>query len=75
MQEQITPEPDGNSTVYTLDDLSKRLKRTVESVFDHVRVRAEVSRPTRRHQGISTSRSKMIAQRWMLCAGKVLPPA
>ena len=51
MQEQITPEPDGNSTVYTLDDLSKRLKRTVESVFDHVRVRAEVSRPTRAASG------------------------
>lgn len=51
MQDQITPEPDGNQTVYTLDDLSKRLKRTVESVFDHVRVRAEVSRPTRAASG------------------------
>ena len=51
MQDQITPEPDANSTVYTLDDLSKRLKRTVESVFDHVRVRAEVSRPTRAASG------------------------
>ena len=51
MQDQITPEPDGNQTVYTLDDLSKRLKRTVESVFDHVRVRAEVSRPTQAASG------------------------
>ncbi|MGC6484288.1 MAG: exodeoxyribonuclease VII large subunit [Candidatus Puniceispirillales bacterium] len=51
MQDEITPDGDGNKAVYTLDDLSKRLKRTVESVFDHVRVRAEVSRPTRAASG------------------------
>lgn len=51
MQEEITPDGDGNKAVYSLDDLSKRLKRTVESVFDHVRVRAEVSRPTRAASG------------------------
>lgn len=51
MQNDITPEADRNNTALTLQDLSKQLKKTVESVFDHVRVRAEVSRPTRAASG------------------------
>ena len=51
MQNTITPQSDANSQALTLEDLSKQLKRTVESVFDHVRVRAEVSRPTRAASG------------------------
>ena len=74
MQDQITPEPDGNQTVYTLDDLSKRLKRTVESVFDHVRVRAEVSRPTRAASGHLYFTLKDDSATLDAYAGKVLPP-
>ena len=37
----------------TVSELSQRLKVTVESAFDFVRIRAEISRPTRVASGIS----------------------
>ncbi len=51
MQDEITPDNDANKAVFTLDDLSKQLKRTIESVFDNIRVKAEVSRPTHAASG------------------------
>jgi exodeoxyribonuclease VII large subunit len=40
-----------NSPVFTLQELSQALKKTVESAYEHVRVRAEVSRPVRAASG------------------------
>ena len=51
MQEQNSPPNDGNRPVWTLGDLSQALKKTVESVYDQVRVKAEVSQPKRAASG------------------------
>lgn len=54
MQDNILPSLDNsrdNDMVFSLGELSQTLKKTVESVFDQVRVRAEVSRPTRAASG------------------------
>ena len=55
MQDNISP-PDlndsgSNNPILTLGELSQSLKKTVESVYDHVRVKAEVSRPVRAASG------------------------
>lgn len=41
----------GNQAVYSLAELSSALRRLVEQSFDHVRVKAEVSRPMRAASG------------------------
>ncbi|MGU9962393.1 MAG: exodeoxyribonuclease VII large subunit [Candidatus Puniceispirillales bacterium WSBS_2018_MAG_OTU23] len=52
MQDEIPPPPSAdNNPILSLGELSQSLKKTVESVFDQVRVRAEVSRPTRPGSG------------------------
>ena len=51
MQDQTSPPTDSNNPVVTLAELSSSLKKTVESIYDQVRVRAEVSRPTRAASG------------------------
>ena len=51
MQDQISPPPVSNNAVLSLSELSSSLKKTVESVYDQVRVRAEISRPTRAASG------------------------
>ena len=49
--DQALQEDRSNNPIFTLGELSQSLKKTVESVFDHVRVRAEVSRPVRAGSG------------------------
>ena len=55
MQDDLSPpdlnENGSNNPIFTLGELSQSLKRTVESVYDHVRVKAEVSRPVRAASG------------------------
>ncbi len=56
MQDDFSPpetplDGGGNNPIFTLGELSQSLKKTVESVYDHVRVRAEVSRPVRAGSG------------------------
>lgn len=51
MQDDFPPATDGNRTVYSLGQLSQALKKTVESVYDQVRVRAEISQPKRAASG------------------------
>lgn len=51
MQDDLSPPPADNNPIFSLAELSQSLKKTVESAFDHVRVRAEVSRPTRAASG------------------------
>ena len=41
----------GNLPEYSVSEISQALKRTVESTFDRVRVRGEISRPTRAASG------------------------
>ena len=50
MHDQTSP-PVSNNPVLSLSELSASLKKTVESVYDQVRVRAEISRPTRAASG------------------------
>lgn len=51
MHDETSPPPANNNPIFSLGELSQSLKKTVESVFDHVRVRAEVSRPVRAGSG------------------------
>ena len=44
-------DPATNSPYMTIGELSQRLKATVEGAFEYVRVRAEISRPTRAPSG------------------------
>ena len=41
----------GNLPEFTVGEISQAVKRTVESSFERVRVRGEVSRPTRAGSG------------------------
>ena len=41
----------GNLPEYSVSEISQQLKRTVESAFERVRVRGEISRPTRAASG------------------------
>ena len=50
-QDQASQDGGDNNPIFTLGELSQSLKKTVESVYDHVRVRAEVSRPVRAGSG------------------------
>ena len=43
--------PPGNIPEFSVSEISHQVKRTVEGAFEHVRVRGEVSRPTRAGSG------------------------
>jgi exodeoxyribonuclease VII large subunit len=46
-----SPLPTGNIPEFSVSEISNQVKRTVEGAFEHVRVRGEVSRPTRAGSG------------------------
>ena len=65
-----------NAPFITISELSSRLKATVEGAFDYVRVRAEVSRPTRAPSGhlyftLKDERSTLAAVCWKTVAGNL----
>ena len=46
-----TPQPGSNLPEFTVSDLSRALKRTVEESYPHIRVRGEISQPKRHSSG------------------------
>ena len=65
-----------NAPFLTVSELAGRLKATVESAFDFVRIRAEISRPTRAASGhvyftLKDDRSTLDAVCWKTVAGKL----
>ena len=67
---------DGNAPFMTIGELSQRLKATVEGAFEYVRVRAEISRPTRAPSGhlyftLKDDRSTLAAVCWKTVAGNL----
>jgi exodeoxyribonuclease VII large subunit len=65
-----------NAPFLTVSELAGRLKATVENAFDFVRVRAEISRPTRAASGhvyftLKDDRSTLDAVCWKTVAGKL----
>ena len=65
-----------NAPFITISELSSRLKTTVEGAFDYVRVKAEVSRPTRAPSGhlyftLKDERSTLAAVCWKTMAGNL----
>ena len=50
MQDDSAP-PLGNIPEFSVSEISHQVKRTVEGAFEHVRVRGEISRPTRAGSG------------------------
>ena len=50
MPDLLTPEST-NAAPYTVSELSGALKRTIESAYDHVRLRGEISKVTRHSSG------------------------
>ena len=63
-----------NTPFLTVSELAGRLKATVENAFDFVRVRAEISRPTRATSGhvyftLKDDRSTLDAVCWKTVAG------
>ena len=65
-----------NAPYMTIGELSKRVKNTVEGAFDYVRVRAEISRPTRAPSGhvyftLKDDRSTLAAVCWKTVAGNL----
>ena len=76
MQDQISPPPVSNNPVLSLSELSASLKKTVESVYDQVRVRAEISRPTRAASGhvyftLKDENTTLDAVCWKTVAGQL----
>ena len=58
-----------NAPFITISELSSRLRATVEGAFDYVRVKAEISRPTRAPSGhlyftLKDERSTLAAVCW-----------
>ena len=51
MEEDQPQNTGGNTPYFTISQLSKAIKVTVEGAFEFVRVRAEISRPTRAASG------------------------
>lgn len=51
MQDQPPPSAPGNLPEFTVGEIGQAVKRTVESAFDRLRVRGEISRPTRAGSG------------------------
>ena len=74
---QNSAESAGDNAPYmTIGELSKRVKATVEGAFDYVRVRAEISRPTRAPSGhvyftLKDDRSTLAAVCWKTVAGNL----
>lgn len=65
-----------NAPYMTIGELSKRVKDTVEGAFDYIRVRAEISRPTRAPSGhvyftLKDDRSTLAAVCWKTVAGNL----
>ena len=65
-----------NTPFLTVSELAGRLKATVENAFDFVRVRAEISRPTRAASGhvyftLKDDRSTLDAVCWKMVAGQL----
>ena len=74
-QNNLAPAGD-NAPYMTIGELSKRVKATVEGAFDYVRVRAEISRPTRAPSGhvyftLKDDRSTLAAVCWKTVAGNL----
>lgn len=72
---EITEQPT-NAAFMTISELSSRLKATVEGAFDYVRVRAEISRPTRAPSGhlyftLKDDKSTLAAVCWKAMAGNL----
>ena len=65
-----------NAPYFTISELSKAIKVTVEGAFEFVRVRAEISRPTRAASGhlyftLKDDRSTLAAVCWKTVAGNL----
>ena len=76
MQDQTSPPSVSNNPILSLGELSNSLKKTVESVYDHVRVRAEISRPTRAASGhvyftLKDENATLDAVCWKTVAGQL----
>ncbi len=76
MQDDALPPTPDNQAVFSLSELSRSLKQTIESVFDHVRVRAEISRPTRAASGhvyftLKDDTATLDAVCWKTMAGRL----
>ena len=75
--EEGPPQNIGENTPYfTISELSKAIKATVEGAFEFVRVRAEISRPTRAASGhlyftLKDDRSTLAAVCWKTVAGNL----
>ena len=75
--EEGQPQNIGENTPYfTISELSKAIKVTVEGAFEFVRVRAEISRPTRAASGhlyftLKDDRSTLAAVCWKTVAGQL----
>jgi len=75
--EEGQPQNIGENTPYfTISELSKAIKATVEGAFEFVRVRAEISRPTRAASGhlyftLKDDRSTLAAVCWKTVAGNL----
>ena len=66
-----------NTPYFTISELSKAIKATVEGAFEFVRVRAEISRPTRAASGhlyftLKDDRSTLAAVCWKTVAGNLV---
>ena len=71
-----TDDRGSNTPFLTVSELAGRLKATVENAFDFVRVRAEISRPTRAASGhvyftLKDDRSTLDAVCWKMVAGQL----
>lgn len=51
MSDLISPTDSTNAAPYSVSELAGALKRTLETTYDHVRVRAEISKVTRHSSG------------------------
>ena len=76
MQDDALPPTADNQPVFSLSELSQSLKQTIESVYDHVRVRAEISRPTRAASGhvyftLKDDTATLDAVCWKTMAGRL----
>jgi len=65
-----------NAPYFTISELSQAIKVTVEGAFEFVRVRAEISRPTRAASGhlyftLKDERSTLAAVCWKTVAGNL----
>ena len=76
MEEGQTQKIGENAPYFTISELSKAIKVTVEGAFEFVRVRAEISRATRAASGhlyftLKDDRSTLAAVCWKTIAGNL----